>query len=702
MLKLSFMWALICTTTPVICLAQSHEIDSIYSDSIEYTSSPHLLNEFVVTAAPVINKTDRKVIRPTKAMLNSSSNGLDLLRKLQLSRITINSLTNEIAVAGAPVVLCINGIEATSAQISAIRPEDILRIEYHDNPGVRYAGAVAVIDYIVSRHDSGGNLTLDTFGAFASGKYATIDNFAAQYNHGRSVWSTNIGFMGQQKDNWIRNYEETWNYPDATAKRNETGLPLQVGESGMESIVNYNYMHPDGNIFNVRLGFDFNHVPNMEQGDRHAILTTSLSDTTIIVREHTENNSVQPSIGFYYLHKLSERQNLTFDLLGSYLHSRMLHDYSENGIGETNRVKGNKYSLKFLGLYENRAGSRIYSTGISNNSSVIHNIYKQAQPIEIDIIQTQTTLFSEYSNRFGKWGLMFNIRAAYNYLKQKNQTLNKLFILPAANISYRPAEKYLLKYSASLDYIMPGASELSAVNQPVQNGMIRRGNPTLKPFRVINQSFTASFESSFLSAEAMIGYRNEHNPVMESVFFDNGLFIRTYLNQRSFQRLRTAVSLSIRPWKDHLAITIEPMLNRYFSHGIDYRHRHNIFRIGWNVDISYGHWMAYANIMSGPENKMYGEEIIEEKDMNQIMVGYKHSQWTLHIGVFNAFMHNYWMETRNLSALAPYKSKAHSGRNSSYIAIKLNLSLDFGHKAKQIDAPHNIVDNDSGILTGIK
>lgn len=697
------MWALLCATAPFACPQESVMTDSIPSDTLEYSISPQFLSEIVVTASPVINKTDRKVIRPDKETLRSSANGIDLLRKLQLARISVNPLTNDIATSGGgTVVLCINGVEATSAQISAISPEDVVRIEYHDNPGVRYAGADAVIDYITTRHDSGGNIMLEAFGAFESGRYASIDNFAGQYNHGRSVWSANAGFMGQQKDKWIRDYEETWKYPDATVSRKETGLPVKVGNAGFEGIVNYNYLHPGGDMFNLRLGFDFNDVPNKEQGDRHTVLETSESEIPVIVTEHTEEHSIKPNIGLYYVHQLGGGQNLSFDLQGSYLRSRMAHVYAENGIGESSLVNGNKFAAKFLGMYENRKGSRVWNAGISNSTTVIHNVYYQNRRTGINVTETQSALVGEYSNRFGNWGTTFNLRATYNHLKQESRSIDKLFFLPTVSFSNRPSGKWFMRYSASLDYIMPGASEISEVSQPVQDGMIRRGNPALNPFRVINQSYSVSYDSRYISAEAVIDYRNEHNPIMESTIFENGNFVRTYFNQKSFHRLRTGISLSVRPWKDYLSITAEPMLTRYFSHGIDYRHCHNIFRIGWSLDFSYGNWLAYANIMPGSENRMHGEEIIEEKDMNQIMVGYKCDKWSIHLGVFNAFLKDYWMETRNLSALAPYQSKAHSGRSSSYVAVKFNLSLDIGRKGRSVELPEIDNDSDSGILTGTK
>lgn len=703
MFKQFIMWALICSTAPFVCAQESNPIDSIDCDTIEYSISPKLLDEVVVTASPIINKNDRKVIRPKKEMLDASSGGIDLLRKLQLARIAVNPLTEEISVAGGgSVVLCINGVEATSAQIASIRPKDIVRIEYHDNPGVRYAGAAAVIDYITTRHDTGGSVSLDAFGAFAAGRYASIDHFAAQYNRGRSVWNVNVGFMGQRKDKWIRDYEEIWHYPDETVVRQESGLPVTVGGAGLESLVNYNYTTPRGNVLNLRFGFDFNDVPNQEEGDRHAILETSAADVPVEITEHTEERSSRPNLGIYYLHKLTDNRNLTIEANCSYLKSKMLHVYSEDNAAESSRVNGEKYSFKFLGMFDWRRGSRVWNIGVSNNSSFVRNAYMQKDMMKVVVNQSQTAILGEYSDRFGNWGVICNLRGVYNHTGQAEGNIDKFCVLPSAIVTYRPAERWFLRYAASLDCAMPSAAEISAVEQPVQTGMIRRGTPDLKPFRVIDQSFSISFEHSLISVDARVEYRNEHKPIMESVIFDNGTFVRTYFNQRSFQRLLSAMSVSLRPWQNHLSITAGPVLTRYISHGIDYSHCHSIFRVGLSVDFNYGNWLAYSNIMSGPANKMYGGEIIEEKDMNQIMVGYKRDKWSLHLGIFNAFMRNYWMETRNLSALAPYISKAHSARSSSYAALRFNLALDFGRKGQTVDVPDIDFDNDSGILTGTK
>ena len=60
------------------------------------------------------------------------------------------------------VQLRINGVLASSLEVAALSPEDIKRVEYHDNPGLRYGeGIDIVLDYITIKRTSGGNLGVD-------------------------------------------------------------------------------------------------------------------------------------------------------------------------------------------------------------------------------------------------------------------------------------------------------------------------------------------------------------------------------------------------------------------------------------------------------------------------------------------------------------------------------------------------------------
>lgn len=119
------------------------------------------LGEVVVESQAIIQKVDRQILLPSKEQMQASSDGVSLLQNLQIPRIVISPIDNSVkTLSDESVQLRINGVEASTSDVKAINPKDIIRVEYHDQPGVRYNGAAAVIDYIVKHRDTGGSLML--------------------------------------------------------------------------------------------------------------------------------------------------------------------------------------------------------------------------------------------------------------------------------------------------------------------------------------------------------------------------------------------------------------------------------------------------------------------------------------------------------------------------------------------------------------
>ena len=274
---------------------------------------------------------------------------------------------------------------------------------------------------------------------------------------------------------------------------------------------------------------------------------------------------------------------------------------------------------------------------------------------------------------------------------------------PSINVGIRPASSWWLRYSFVMGKKMPSAAEMTDMDQIIQPGMIRRGNPELEAFTHMRHEFGGGWEGKLVQVDANISFLDERNPVMESIMVEHNSLVRIYENQRYFRRLSAEATLTVRPWSEHLSIWASPLLMHYMSGGHGYSHRQSIFRLRFGLDFSYGNWIFMAQTLSGPANDMYGEEIIEEKDMNQIMAGYKRPEWSVQAGVFNAFMNSYSMTTRNLSALAPYTSKGHCGHNT-YFAVKVSVALNFGHRhLEDDDLPELMeINGDSGLANGLK
>ena len=119
-------------------------------DSIEASIDHIELDEVTVEASAWVRKADRNLLFPNAQQIKQSSNGLQLLQMLQIPGVIINPTDNSIALADKnEVSLRINGRPVDNKDIQALSPEQIVRVEYIDNPGVRYGEVGAVIDFIV-------------------------------------------------------------------------------------------------------------------------------------------------------------------------------------------------------------------------------------------------------------------------------------------------------------------------------------------------------------------------------------------------------------------------------------------------------------------------------------------------------------------------------------------------------------------------
>jgi hypothetical protein len=103
--------------------AQNMSVEPDSIDAAQKADSVSIiqLNEVVVKAAQVIHKTDRDVYMPSEQVTKLSSNGVDLLSKMQIPALSVNTIADKITAAGENVQIRINGRKAAQSQISVSR-----------------------------------------------------------------------------------------------------------------------------------------------------------------------------------------------------------------------------------------------------------------------------------------------------------------------------------------------------------------------------------------------------------------------------------------------------------------------------------------------------------------------------------------------------------------------------------------------------
>lgn len=359
-----------------------------------------------VSASGQISHSDRKLIFPSERQMKVSTNGVNLLQQMMLPRIQINPMNNEIGVlGGGELQLRINGAKAEVEEIKALQPSDIIRIEYHDNPGLRYGNAEVVLDYIVRRPETGGNFGVDLSQGMNAmwGEY----NVFGKVNHKKSEFGVSYymgprDFYGMYRDN-----EEEFHLADGTTlHRIEEGEPGH-GSMFMNNLsMNYNLQQTENSLFSATFRLRSNSQPHWNY---QGVLTNIAdSDDKVDMIDRTKESWSRPSLDLYYQQGLKNKQLLVFNVVGTYNKEKSRRLYQESLQDElltdiNNNVLGDKYSLIGEAVYEKQfSKGNSLSFGLRHTQSFANNEYRNGHYYETDMNQGDTYVYGEYRGKVKK------------------------------------------------------------------------------------------------------------------------------------------------------------------------------------------------------------------------------------------------------------------------------------------------------------
>ena len=669
---------------------------------IRLKPASEVLGEVVVEGEQVIQKIDRQLVMPTEAQKKASTNGVALLQHLQLPNLSINAIEKSVTTSyGESVQLRINGVEVTQVEIVAIRPEDVVRVEYHEQPGLRYGGAAAVVDYIVRRRDSGGNISADvTNGVTLPG----FGNYQAsgKYHRGKSSFSALMQWSRRDLE-WNRENEETFYYPNKVIYNQElVAFPNRVKYDYITTSLNYNYTNGEKSMLNIAIRNNVKDIP-CSFTDRNSFLYQE--DRVYEVKDRESTRTSIPSLDVYYQLNLKNEQHLYFDVVGTYLGSSVQRTYSMTEQGKTpieifSKTEGDKYLVIGEAIYERPLWGGKFTIGMKHNQATMDNVYDGDAQTKVSMNTAETSVFAEYQSKVKKLNYTVGAGAMRTNYKQGGASQEKYFFRPTLNLSYQMG-KIFWRYNASMSGYAPSLSSLSDVVQNMDAYQVRRGNPDLKSCTYFTNRLSMAYRTKNVSLELSARYSYDHRPIMEETLYEDGKFVRTYDNQKGFHRLIVQGNIQLQPVKQHLSISLNPFFNRYISQGNTYTHTHSNWGFRGSVVGMYRHWTLMANMYTS-NHELWGETINKGENYHTVALGYNKGKWAVQAMVMNPFTDDYHQGVENVSRLAPNKQLAFSKDLTRKFMLNVSFNLDFG---KQKQTPGKRIDNedtDTGILSGSK
>ena len=676
--------------------------DDVNVGTVKLTHKLSVLDEVVVEGDAVINKVDRQIILPTSAQRRASTNGVSLLQHLQIPSLAINPIDKSIKTNfGSDVQLRINGVEATIGEVVALRQRDVLRVEYHENPGLRYGNAAAVVDFIVKRSETGGNVTADLMNGvkpLGAGDY----NVSARYNRNKSALGAVLSWERRDLE-WIRENYESFVYPNGILENEEMGNPTRLKYDNMNLSISYNYADSK-NMLNIAFRDIYNNTPNSFY-DRNSVLYQE--DNVYDIVDKQASKSHIPSLDMYYQRNMGEGQNLYLDIVGTYLKSSNDRRYSmsETGIEPTSvitsEVDGSKYSIIGEAIYECQLLSGTLTVGAKHNHSQMDNVYDGDINSKVKMNMDETYMFAEYKSRVKRLDYMVGIGAMRTGYEQGNASQEKYIIRPTLTLSYNITNGFSLKYNAYMSGYSPSLSDLSDVSQKMDAYQVRRGNPGLHSVTFYTNNLSASWRSRYVNAELSGRYSYDDKPIMEKTSFDGNKFVRTFANQRGFHRINLQATVQVFPFKDYVQVRLTPFFNRYISNGTDYTHTYSNWGLRGSIMAMYKNWGMMID-MNTSYCELWGETISRGEKLHSIAIGYNTEKWSIQAMLMNPFTKRYEQGVENLSHLAPYKQIAYSDDFKRMVMLNVSFNLDFGKQRGTSGKRINNSDTDTGILSGSK
>lgn len=683
------------------------------TDSIEVDTT-YTLGEVTVNGMRVINKVDRQVLLPTSTMKKHSSNGYDLLNKMTLNGIITNPERQEIrSLRGGGVQVRINDIKANQQDITALRPDEVVRVEYIDNPGVRYSdGSIdAVINFVVKRRYAGYVGGLGTMQAFTTG--FNNSNAYFKYNYKKSEFCIYYNFSYRGYDERKVDSENTYFFPDGTERRRQyLGYNTDFMYTTNTVQLGYNLAEPDKYTLNVSLYYNQNNTP--KYGYNQLAKETSMPDLYIYNKK--SKKMYIPSLDIYWSLNLPKKQNITANVVGTYIgtdYNNLSRNYLFSQSPEQSMqadpvndysysTTGRKYSLISEAIYTKNFNREVFSAGGEYTVSHTDNAYKGAVNTDAVLNSNNLYLFAQLQGKLGVFNYQVGLGANYLAIHQGDIGFNKWTLRPQLSLSTKITDNLFVRYSGRMSQLSPSLSQLSDVRNQSDELNASDGNTGLKPYTGYSNSLTVSWTRPLFNFQLYGSWYYAPDIIMTSYIpelQDDGtyLLISKPENQKSFSRKSLAAYFTLHAIRDILDISLYGDYSNYSSRGLAYSHNYDAWRWGGSANLMLGRWNVSANFYTAPKS-YFAESMGKGENQSNLSVSYKYKDLKVGLGVLLlGYPQGYDYVGKTDSKYLQSTSHTYIKDNGNMVYFTLSYNFSHGRKYQTERKKLHNSDNDNGI-----
>lgn len=696
------------------CLGQEKDTVNVEKEIAPIDTTLHL-NDVVIKAARVIHKVDRDIILPNAKIKENSSNGYDLLRKLHLPNLKVNEAQQSISSYLGGVQVRINDIKATVQDILALQPNDVTRIEYIDDPGVRYgdAGLAVVINYIVKKkyvgYVGGINTTQALWERFNN------SNAFFRYNHKKSEFGLSYRLNYRWYDKRRKDSHAVYLQPDGLERTVDyVGQDAEMTYNSHNLQLSYNLSDPGKYSLNVRFGLDWMNSPYNKKLQK--VFETGRQDLLLFTNDfgHVRN----PVLDIYYSLNLPKKQSLVINVVGTHLGSDNIHRQNEyvlqNDVDETLKTNplhdygyqadGSKYSLISEAIYTKLLNKVLSFSGGTNYAvSRTDNKYTGSQNVTTVLNSNNVYLFSQLDGRLSKIAnFQLGLGANYISIVQGNVGFHKWTFRPKLTLASNSIKNFRIRLTGSINPQVPSLSQLSEVRQQGSTMQADDGNSTLKATSTYNGALGFTWNNKIF--DVYWGGNMSYTPdaIMTSILPQQQadgsyLYVWKPENQKSFTSYFAYTTLVFHVIPDIFDIQGELQYQHLRSRGLDYSHDFEPLHYGLTASLNLKKWYVEYYFANAWE-QLSGESRSAGEKQSTLTVSYKHKNLRLGLScLLLGYPQGFDYKNRTNSKYYVSRGVTYIKNNGNMLMFTLGYTFSHGRKYKTDRRKLNNSDKETGL-----
>ena len=668
--------------TASFAFAQSETPDSL--SSLE-------LAEIVIEAPKVIHKADMDVYHPSQSAVDNAKNGIQLLANLMIPTLSVSDALGTITSAGQAVQVRINGREASVEQVKNLLPSTIKRVEWIENPGLRYNGANTVLNFIVSNPTLGGVFMLNAMQGLnmAFGKY----NSNVKFNFGRSQIEVGGDYKLTQNLKAHRDYYETFTFPDGTKlTRDEKPLGGRLDNSMGNVWATYNYIKSDTTVVVVDArGF----IKPTNKEAYYGLMSSSTGVSDVRLTDVQGTRGSRPSLSAYWEQHFAGQQTLVVDFKTQYYMGHTFSDYMEQypdspeyladihtDIKDSNQL----YAVE-ADYIKNWSKSRL-TAGASYTANRNKSVYENLGGEVFHQRQDKVYFFAEYFQRVNKFTFTAGLGAQYtDFLFRETRLGSSSWNLrPQAAVTYSLNQRHQLRLNFESWQSTPSLAETNPTPQQIDGFQWRVGNPSLRT----SNSYMLTLRYNFMIPHVygQFGIRAFSSPdaITPLLKWEGDQLITTYENSRGLRNISFFLAPQVEVIPDWLILSGYLQWRAERMRGTGYTLTNNAW--SGNAAIQLNHWgFTLSAQYVRAQRDLWGEKISWGEDLNLIDLTYNWKQWGFSAGCLLPFG-RYDQGSRNISKWNTNERHLRTDFRVPYISI--NYNLQWGRQKRKANKLINV------------